>query len=84
MNTQPSAVCAPLAAPRPAFALLLAALTLCLPLPSAADPICARVKIEIKQELTLERQGFDAMMKITNGLDTTTLENVAMAGIGTR
>ena len=29
----------------------------------AADPVCARVKIEIKQELTIERQGFDAMMK---------------------
>lgn len=61
---------------RPAFTLLLAFLTLSLPLSSLADPICARVKIEIKQELSLERQGFDAMMKITNGLDTTTLENV--------
>ena len=64
---------------RPAFAFLLATLTLCLPLSSVADPICARVKIEIKQELSLERQGFDAMMKITNGLDTTTLENVNVA-----
>jgi hypothetical protein len=42
----------------------------------AADPVCARVKIEIQQELAIERQGFDAMMKITNGLSTTTLENV--------
>jgi hypothetical protein len=42
----------------------------------AADTVCARVKIEIQQELTLERQGFDAMMKITNGLDTTTLDNI--------
>ncbi len=50
--------------------------TLFVPVAHAADPVCARVKIEIQQELTIERQGFDAMMKITNGLDTTTLENV--------
>jgi hypothetical protein len=42
----------------------------------AADAVCAQVKIEIKQELTLERQAFDANMRITNGLDTTSLENV--------
>ncbi|HKQ29894.1 MAG TPA: Ig-like domain-containing protein, partial [Burkholderiales bacterium] len=42
----------------------------------AADTVCARVKIEIKQELTLERQAFDASMKITNGLETSPLENV--------
>lgn len=29
----------------------------------AAEPVCAQVKIEIQQELTLERQAFDAMMK---------------------
>lgn len=27
------------------------------------DSVCARVKIEIKQELTLERQAFDANMR---------------------
>ena len=32
----------------------------------AEDTVCARVKIEIKQELTLERQAFDAQMKINN------------------
>jgi hypothetical protein len=42
----------------------------------AADTVCAQVKIEIAQELTLERQAFDAMMRITNGLDTTPLSNV--------
>jgi ribosomal protein L14 len=42
----------------------------------AADTVCAQVKIEIAQELTLERQAFDAMMKITNGLDTNPLEAV--------
>jgi hypothetical protein len=44
----------------------------------SADTVCARVKIEIKQELTLERQAFDATMKINNGLDTSSLTNVAV------
>lgn len=34
----------------------------------AQESVCARVKIEIKQELTLERQAFDAEMRITNSL----------------
>ncbi|NBD95243.1 MAG: hypothetical protein GVY11_02050 [Gammaproteobacteria bacterium] len=34
------------------------------------------MRIEIQQELTLERQAFDAHMRITNGLDTTDLENI--------
>ena len=42
----------------------------------AADTVCARVKIEIKQELTLERQAFDAHMRITNGLAGIMLDNV--------
>jgi hypothetical protein len=42
----------------------------------AEEGICARVKIEIRQEMTLERQAFDAYMRINNGLDTITLENV--------
>lgn len=42
----------------------------------AEESVCAVVKIEIKQELTLERQAFDAKMKITNGLDTASLDNV--------
>lgn len=37
---------------------------------------CARVKIEIKQELTLERQAFDAHMRINNGLTHTPLEDI--------
>jgi len=43
-----------------------------------ADSLCASVKIEIAQELTLERQAFDARMKINNGLDTIALENVGV------
>ncbi len=42
----------------------------------AQETTCARVKIEIKQELTLERQGFDAEMKINNTTDTGVIENV--------
>lgn len=44
----------------------------------AEDTICARVKIEIKQELTLERQGFDAEMKINNTLDGSSLTDVSV------
>ena len=43
---------------------------------AADDSVCARVKLEIKQELTLERQGFDAHMRVTNGLTHITLEDV--------
>lgn len=35
----------------------------------AQSTTCAKVKIQIVQELTLERQGFDAHMRIHNGLD---------------
>lgn len=41
--------------------------------------LCARVKIEIKQQLTLERQAFDAEMSIVNTLDTDALENVEIS-----
>ncbi len=43
---------------------------------SATSGICAVVKIEIRQELTLERQAFDAHMRINNGLSHLPLENV--------
>jgi len=43
---------------------------------AAGNSVCAEVKIEIKQELTLERQGFDAHMRITNGLSHITLEDI--------
>ena len=42
----------------------------------AEESVCAEVKIEIKQELTLERQAFDAHMRINNGLDNISLDNV--------
>jgi hypothetical protein len=45
---------------------------------AADDAQCALVKIEISQELTLERQAFDAHMRITNGLSNVALENVGV------
>ncbi|MEW5804937.1 MAG: hypothetical protein AB1847_22860 [bacterium] len=42
----------------------------------SAKDVCAVVKIEILQEMTFERQAFEARMKITNGLDHAALENV--------
>ncbi len=41
-----------------------------------ADAVCATVKIEIQQTLTLERQAFDATMKIHNGFTELPLEAV--------
>ena len=57
----------------------IAALCLCIGFNAplfAQESVCARVKIEIKQELTLERQAFDAEMRITNSLPATALTQV--------
>ena len=43
------------------------------------DTVCASVQIEIEQELTLERQGFEARMGITNVRGNAALENVEVA-----
>jgi len=58
--------------------LLLPAVLFSLPSYAAEDEVCAVVKIEIQQELTLERQAFDAKMNINNGLEGITLENLAV------
>ncbi len=42
----------------------------------AAETQCAVVKIEIAQELTFERQGFEAIMRINNGLEDIPLTDV--------
>lgn len=56
---------------------LAAAMIIFSPAPSpASNSLCAVVKIEIRQELTLERQAFDAHMRINNGLPHISLENV--------
>ncbi len=44
----------------------------------AQETVCAPVKIEIKQELTLERQAFDAEMRINNTTDSGLIENVSV------
>ena len=44
----------------------------------AQSTLCAEVKIEVRQELTLERQAFDAHMRINNGLTHISLDNVAV------
>lgn len=46
--------------------------------PRESFAACATVKIEIRQELTLERQAFDAHMRINNGLSHIPLQNVAV------
>jgi len=43
---------------------------------AAQESLCAKVKLEIRQEATLERQAFDAHMRINNGLSHITLENI--------
>lgn len=58
---------------------LMAVIMLCMMMTgvsSASDTLCAKVKIEIQQELTLERQAFEAHMKINNGLTGISLEDV--------
>lgn len=43
---------------------------------AAEEAVCAEVKIEIQQELTLERQAFDAMMRINNNLDSISIADL--------
>ena len=57
----------------PVLALALAALSA----PARAQ-VCAQVKIEIVQELTLERQAFDARLKINNGLESLSIDRIAV------
>ena len=45
-------------------------------LAAAEESVCARVKIEIAQEVSLERQAFDAHMRINNGTGEITLEDL--------
>jgi hypothetical protein len=58
--------------------VLVSALGLILwpPVGFAQETVCAEVKIEIEQQVTLERQAFDAHMKVVNGLESVPLENV--------
>jgi beta propeller repeat protein len=60
----------------PHLAGMLIALGLLLGQTSAAFAACAKVSIEILQELTVERTAFDAKMVITNGIPDQTLQDV--------
>lgn len=51
---------------------------LCTSAAEAQETVCARVKIEIKQKLTLERQGFDAQMRINNTTEAGVIEDVGV------
>jgi hypothetical protein len=44
----------------------------------AQESICARVKIEILQELTLEREAFEARMTIHNGVVGTAIDSLSV------
>jgi hypothetical protein len=44
----------------------------------AEKSVCAVVKIEIIQELTLERQGFEAELRVANSLDDKALDNISI------
>ena len=46
--------------------------------PAQAAPVCARVKIEILQELALERIAFDARLVMTNDLPDQQLQNISI------
>lgn len=56
----------------------LLAVVLSLSSTGKAEALCASVKIEIQQDLTLERDGFDASMKIVNGFEGVALSNVSI------
>lgn len=45
---------------------------------TASDAVCAEVRIEIRQKLNLERQAFDAVLRIRNGLATSEIEALAV------
>ncbi len=57
---------------------LVALFHLSIAVPDLCHALCATVKIEIRQELTLERQAFDAHMRINNGLSHIPIEDVAV------
>jgi len=58
--------------------LALALSVLALSAAQAQETVCASVKIQILQELTLERQAFNAEMRINNTTDSSLIENVTV------
>ena len=57
---------------------VLALLIAVFPNPAQAAPVCAKVKIELSQQLALERLAFDARLVITNNTPDRILENLAV------
>src|SRR6187402_1935455 len=49
---------------------------LAFPFAQAQQPLCARVKIEIRQDVTLESQAFEATMTISNALADRSITDV--------
>jgi len=45
----------------------------------ASGTLCAACQLQVGQQLTFERQGFNATMTITNGLAATSLTNIAVS-----
>lgn len=64
---------------RTAFLSFITLLCISAAPPSRAESLCAEVKLSLSQEVTLERQGFEAHMKITNGLQGIDIEDVAVS-----
>ena len=56
--------------------LLLAVTWLSLPNSARAESICAEVKIQISQKVSMERQAFEAVLKVRNGLEGISVENL--------
>jgi uncharacterized repeat protein (TIGR01451 family) len=44
----------------------------------AQNTVCAQAQIQIQQKVSLERQAFDAVMRINNGLQTGAIQNVGI------
>lgn len=44
----------------------------------ASDAVCAEVRIEIRQKLNLERQAFDAVLRIRNGLASSAVSQLSV------
>lgn len=48
------------------------------PWAQAQSGICAEVRLEIRQRVSLERQAFEAVLKVNNGLDGISVEDLAV------
>jgi len=56
----------------------LSYLLIFVPAANAQGAVCAEVRIEIRQKVSIERQAFDAVLRIRNGLTLAAVENVSV------